>query len=221
LQYGDPLVFCVTFEGDRLNKHAAAILALVTVIALAPAGGCSRLARGALRAGRGSNSYGSSREIKPEDIKISIADLDAKSVKLLNGYRAKWAVYVQKYNATDVEGAAQVLAVLEGFNNAHWSEKPRVEDFSEPLGVAIGDALKREGNINWVLAEGDTICLVNPTGKVAVAPVGIAASWLAGKKHPMEQLIKDVAKAVRETTGEPVLFGFEDAGEDAGEPQLR
>lgn len=189
------------------------------LLATIAAPGCSRLARTAMRTGRSSYAYNSRKEVKPEDIHISFADLDAQSVKILNGHRAKWSELVQKYDATGVEGAAQVLAVLEGYGNAHWSEKPKVEDLAEPLGVAIGDTLKREGNITWVLAEGDTVCLVNSTGKVAVAPVGIAETWLASHKHPIDQLIKDVAKAVRDTKGEPVLIGFDE--QPQSDPQLR
>lgn len=199
-----------------MKKHAFVVCALIAALAVLP--GCSRLARTALRGNRTGSSYGS-RQPKPEDMRISIADLDAASVKILNQQRAKWSEYVQKYNAGDVIGKAQVLAVMEAVTAAHWSEKPKTEDLIEPLGVAIGDALKLEGNINWVLAEGDTVCLVSPNGKVAVAPVGIAEAWLGTQKYPMDTLIKDVAKAVRETTGEPVLIGFEIV--EQSDPQLR
>ncbi|MDP1661701.1 MAG: hypothetical protein Q8L55_07275 [Phycisphaerales bacterium] len=187
-----------------MSTRTVLVCALTLIIVAAP--GCSRLARTAARSQR---SYASSgRNTPPEELRIPFKDLDAQAVKTLNSHRAKWSEYVQKFDATETEGAAQVAAVMQGFINAHWSERPQPEDFARPLGVAIGDVLKREGNVNWVLAGGHTICLVSPTGKVAVAPVNIAKKWISAKSHPMGKLIDEVAKAVRETTGEPAQIGF-------------
>ncbi|MFT3684529.1 MAG: hypothetical protein QM783_06300 [Phycisphaerales bacterium] len=127
--------------------------------------------------------------------------------------RAKWAELCTKYEATELKGGPQIVAVLDAFNNAHWSEKPQVEDVIVPLGVAIGDALKAKGDVSWVLAENTTVCLVSTNGKVAVAPVATARRWLTAKNHPFDTLVDEVHRAVRDTTGEPVLIGF-DEGED-------
>jgi len=191
-------------KGNRL-KYRVLFAGALTIITIA-APGCSRLARTAMRSQR---SYASSgQSTPPEELRIPFKELDAQAVKTINAHRAKWSEYVQRFEATDTEGAAQVVAVMNGYINAHWSERPQPEDFVRPLGVAIGDVLKREGNVNWVLAGGRTICLVSPNGKVAVAPVNIANKWIASKSHPIDKLIGEVAKAARETTGEPAQIGF-------------
>jgi hypothetical protein len=196
-------------------------LAVVTLVALVMVStvGCFRGPR--LRTSRGYSGYSSSsRQPKPEEMKIGFRALDARSLKVLSDARAKWATYCEKYDATGLSGAAQVTAVVGAFNNAHWSERPSPEDFAQPLGVAIGDTLKAQGNVDWVVVDG-YICLVSPNGKVAVTPVATAKEWLKAKKHPIDELIQYVADAIRETTGEPVLVGLDEDEEDSGTSELR
>lgn len=201
-----------------MRTRTIAVLTLTALFCLvAPA--CSRLARSAMRANRNSSSRSS--QPSPEQMKIDFTALDARSSKIISDSRAKWATYCEKYSATDLTGAAQVIAVVDGFNNAHWSEKPQAEDLAPALGTAIGDVLKAEGNIDWVLAEGSHICLVSPNGKVAFAPVATATQWLKSKTHPMSELKQEVAQAIRETTGEPVLIGFDEGEDESTERELR
>lgn len=169
--------------------------------------GCRpRLRYGAYGGGSGSRAS----KPKPEDMKIETSPLDANATKRLNENREKWKTYVTKYGADGQSGAAQVIAVFDGMQNDQaWWEKPKPEDLLHPLGTAIGDALAKEGHVSWCIAEG-YVCLVSSNGKVAVGPVSIADSWLTNKKQTMETLRGEVAKAVRETTGEPVFFGGDD-----------
>ena len=169
------------------------------------------------------NRGGSSRSSQPtpEQITISFTPLSGKSLQVIQGAREKWATFITKYEASELTGAAQAAAVVEGFTNAHWSEKPKPEDLAPALGAAIGDILKAQGSVDWVLAEGTTICLVSPNGKVAVAPVAIATKWLSSRKNPLDKLGGEVAQAVRDTTGEPVLIGFDDEEDESGDIELR
>lgn len=198
-----------------MHLRTITAVTLIAVVTLSAAG-CLRVPR--LRSSRSSSGY--SRQQTPEEMKIGFRALDARSLKIVSEARAKWATYCEKYDATALTGTAQITAVLSGFNNAHWSEKPNPDDMAQPLGAAIGDVLKAQKNVDWVLVDG-YICLVSPNGKVAVTPVATAKEWIKAKKHPIDELIQDVADAIRETTGEPVLVGLDEDQDDSGSGELR
>jgi hypothetical protein len=201
-----------------MHRRTLGVLALIIVTSLATSG-CFRMARSAMRAGR-STSGNSSNQTKPEDLTWSCSPIDARATKKLDGYRAAWATYVEKYNAGDLTGAAQIAAVVDGINNAHWSEKPKPEDCQRPVGVAIGDLLAREAGVNWVLANGTTICLCSPTGKVLVGSVDIAETWLTTKTHRVNDLVSEIKNAVRTTTGEPIEIGTKPDVDESGEDMI-
>lgn len=146
--------------------------------------------------------------------------MNAPATKKLDGYRATWAKYVEKYNAGELSGAAQIAAVVDGINNAHWSEKPKTEDCVRPVGVAIGDLLAREAGVNWVLANGTTICLGSPNGKVLVGSADIAETWLTTRTNRMSELVGEVKNAVRTTTGEPIEIGTKPGVDESGEEMI-
>lgn len=200
-----------------MNLRAVVVSLAVASIVIAP--GCGRMARSVAR--MGSRSYGSrSSQPNPADIRISYTTPGPGSVKAMDKARAKWAEFCGKYEATELKGGAQIVAVLDAFNNAHWSEKPQVEDMVQPLGVAIGDALKARGDVNWALAENSVVCLVSTNGKVAVASLATARKWLTAKNHPFDALADEVQRAVRDTTGEPVLIGFDDGENQSDEAEI-
>lgn len=203
-----------------MHLRTIAVLTLIAATTL-PTPGCSRLARNALRAGRtGSGSGGSTNQTKPEDLTWGFSPLDARANKKLDGYRAAWKQYVEKYNAGDLSGVAQIAAVVDGINTAHWSERPNLEDCRRPLGVAIGDLLAREAGVHWALANGTTICLGSSNGKVLVGSVDIAESWLTTKTQRMNELISEVKVAVRDTAGTPVEIGTKPDVDESDEEMI-
>jgi hypothetical protein len=197
-----------------MHPRTLVALTLIAAVTLSTTS-CSRMVRSSMRSGRSSGS--SSSQVKPEDLTWQFSPLDARATKKLEGYRAAWKEYVEKYGAGDLNGSAQVAAVVDGINNAHWSEKPKPEDCRRPVGVAIGDVLAREAGVNWVLANGSTICLVSPNGKVLVGSVDIAETWITTKTNRMDTLVSEIKEAVRTTTGEPIEIGTKPDVDESGE----
>lgn len=115
-----------------------------------------------------------------------------------------------KYQATELRGGEQFSAVFAAYaGDGGWMEKKKEDEAADPFGVALGDILQADGHVRWVTVDG-IVCLVSSNGKVAVDPYGLAAQWLGSKSNGLTKAREEVAKAVRETTGEPVLIGFQE-----------
>ena len=167
--------------------------------------GLARAARNAQRAAE--------RDVKPEDMRIPTGALSARDSATLAKERAAWGELATKYEVTERRGGEQFSAVFAAYaGDGGWKRKKKEDEAARPFGVALGDILQADGHVRWVTVDG-IVCLVSANGKVAVDPYGLAAQWLASKSNGLTKAREDVAKAVRETTGEPVLIGFQDDGE--------
>lgn len=169
--------------------------------------GC--MPRGLARAARNAQRE-AQRDVKPEDMRIPTGPLSAQDGAMLARERKAWGELVAKYQATELRGGEQFSAVFAAYaGDGGWMEKKKEDEAADPFGVALGDILQADGHVRWVTVDG-IVCLVSANGKVAVDPYGLAAQWLASKSNGLTKAREEVAKAVRETTGEPVLIGFQE-----------
>lgn len=180
-------------------------MALAAALVVIDGCGTRGLMRSARRAQREAE-----RDVKPEDMRIPTGALTAQDGAMLARERKGWGEIAAKYGASDLRGAEQFSAVFAAYaGDGGWMEKKKEEDVVDAFGVALGDVLQADGHVRWVTVDG-FVCLVSVNGKVGVDPYGMASEWLTSKSNGLTKAREDIARAVRETTGEPVLFGFQE-----------